>query len=101
MYTYKVKYGIQILQMLSSALHGPQHEKTCLWWFENIKGVEQLGHPRSLTSTFVILLLESIICGLATSDISKYYLVSVAEQVGLNLNLSETLKTCFLMLLPT
>ena len=35
--------------------------KTCLWWFGNNKGADQPAHPRSLISTFVIGLLESII----------------------------------------
>ena len=44
----------------------------------------------SLISAFIIPLLESIICILAARDISNFYLVSVAEQASLNLNLSET-----------
>ena len=39
----------------------------------------------SLISAFVIRLLESIVSRLATSGISIYLLVSVAEQAGLNL----------------
>ena len=53
-------------------------------------------HPRNLISTFVIRLLESIISRLAMSEISLFYIVSVAEQAGFNLFLSETLKTGFL-----
>ena len=40
--------------------------------------------------------MESIISRLVTSKISIFHLVSVAEQAGLNLTLSETLKTGFL-----
>ena len=56
----------------------------------NNKGADQPVHPHSLISTFVIPLLESIISRLGRSDISIFQLVSVAEQAGLNLTLSET-----------
>ena len=58
------------------------------------------AHLHSLISAFVIHLLKSIISGLATSEISLFYLVSVAEQTGLNLALSETPKTGFLTSRP-
>ena len=54
----------------------------------------------SLISTFVIRLLESIISRLATSKISIFLLVSVAEQAGFNLTLSETPKTGFVASRP-
>ena len=50
----------------------------------NNTGSDQPAHPGSLISTFVIRLLESIISILATSKISNFYLVSVAEETGLN-----------------
>ena len=61
----------------------------------NKKGTGKPGHPRSLMSAFVVRLLESIISKPATREISIFYLVhaSVAEETGLNLTLSETLKT--------
>ena len=65
-------------------------EKTCLRGFANNKGADQPAHPHSLISAVVILFLESIISRLATSEISIFLLVSLAEQAGLNLNLSET-----------
>ena len=43
-----------------------------------------------------ICILESIISRLHTSEISIFYLVSIAEQAGLNFTLSETPKTGFL-----
>ena len=46
------------------------------------------------------LYLESIILRLATSKILILYLVYVAEQPGLNLTFSETLKTGFLATRP-
>ena len=48
-------------------VNGPLHEKTCVWGFANNKGADQPAHPRSLISTFVIHLLESIISRLATN----------------------------------
>ena len=77
------------------ALHGPWREKTCLWGFANNTGSDQPVHPLSLTSAFVIhkVLLASIIPRL---DLSK---ISVAEQAGLSLALSETLKTGFNILI--
>ena len=46
-------------------------------------------------SASVICLLESIISKLDTGEISIFQLVSVAEEVSLNLTLSETPKTGF------
>ena len=54
---------------------------------------DQPAHPRSLIRAFVIDFLESITSRLATSEISIFQLVSVAEQAGLNLTLSEAPKT--------
>ena len=45
-------------------------------------------------------LIESIIYRLATSAISNFYLVSVAEETGLKLALSENPKTGFLASRP-
>ena len=44
--------------------------------------------------------MESIICKLATGEISIFQLVSVAEETGLKLALSETPKTGFLTTRP-
>ena len=65
---------------------------------ENNKGADQPAHPHSLIRAFVIRLLECIISRLATSEI--FEVVSVAEQAGLNLTLSETQKTGFLTSRP-
>ena len=51
---------------------GPRREKTCLRRFENNKGADQPGHPRSLISAFVIRFLESAIFNLATGEISIF-----------------------------
>ena len=61
---------------------------------------EQHRHPRSLISAFVIRFLESIIRKLASGEISLFQLVSVAEEAGLNLALSENPKTGFLATRP-
>ena len=63
----------------------------------NNKEADQPAHMPSLISAFVIRLLESIISRLASSEISFYWLVSVAEETGLSLVLLETLKTGFLV----
>ena len=81
-------------------LNGPRREKTCLRGFTNNKGADQPAHLRRLISAFVIRFLESNISKLAPSKISIFYLVSVAEQTGLNLTLSETPKTGFLTTRP-
>ena len=55
----------------------------------NNKGADQPVHPHRLISTFVICLLESFISKLASSEISIFWLVSVAEDTDLNFVLSE------------
>ena len=80
--------------------NGPRPEKTCLWEFAYNKGTDQPAHPPSLISAFVICILESSISKLATSGISFFKLVSVAEQAGLNLTLSETPMTDFVTTRP-
>ena len=53
-------------------LYWPRREKTCLREFANNTGADQPAHPRSLISAFVIRFLESIICKLATGEISIF-----------------------------
>ena len=79
---------------------GPRREKSCLRGFANNKGADQPAHPRRLISAFVICLLKSIISRLATSEISLFYLFSVAAETGWSLALSETPKTGFLTTRP-
>ena len=74
--------------------YGPRHEKTYLRGANNT-GADHPAHRRSLVSTFVIHSVESIICKLATGEISIFWLVPVAEKTGLKLALSETPKTGF------
>ena len=57
----------------TTASNWPRREKTCLGGgFANNTGVDQPAHLRSLISTFVIRLSESIISRLATSEISIF-----------------------------
>ena len=77
--------------------YGPRQEKTCFRGFANNKGSDQPAHPCSLISAFVIRLLDSIVSKLAASKISFLQVVSVAEQAGLGMTFSETLKTGFLV----
>ena len=68
--------------------------------FANDKGADQPAHPRSLISAYVICLLEKIIFKLATTKLSVFYLVSVAEETGLSLVLFQTPKTGFVAMRP-
>ena len=52
--------------------YGPRCEKTCLPEFANNTGADQPAHPLSLISVFVIRFLESIICKLATDEITIF-----------------------------
>ena len=65
----------------------------------NNKGADQLAHPRSLVSASAIHKLNLIVFKLAPSEISLFYLVSVAEKAGFGVILSETLKTGFVALM--
>ena len=78
--------------IVNRIIYGIPCKKTCRRGLANNKGSGQPAHRRSLISAFVIRLLESIISRLATFGISIFYLVSVTEQAGFNLILSETPK---------
>ena len=56
----------------STLLFGPRREKTCLRVFVNNTGADQPAHPRRLISALVTRFLESIICKLATDEISIF-----------------------------
>ena len=70
-------------------------EEFCHRSLQENKGADQLAHLRSLISAFAIHKLNSIVFKLAPSEISLFYLVSVAEKAGFGMILSETLKTGF------
>ena len=57
----------------------------CLMPYANKKGANQPAHPCNLISTIVIRCFDSMICILALSKVSRFQLVSVADQAGLNL----------------
>ena len=76
-----------------------KREHLSLWICEH-KGADQPVHSRSLISAFVIHIVKSIISRLATSEILICYLVSVAEETGLKLTLTETPKTDYLATRP-
>ena len=60
--------------------------------YANNKGADQPAHPHGLISAFVVCCLDSIIPLVSISEISSLYLASVAEQAGLSLPWSQTLK---------
>ena len=70
--------------------NGPRRKKTCLRGFANNKVADQPAHLRSLINAFVIRFLKSIVSRIATNEISVFLLVSVAEETGLSITLSET-----------
>ena len=68
----------------------------CRMPYANNKVADQPAHPRSLISTFVVRSFGSMICMLALSKVSRFLLVSVAEQAGLNLTWSKISEDTFL-----
>ena len=52
--------------------YGPGHAKICLMPCANNKGADQPAHPRSLISTFIVRCLDSSICILALSKVSRF-----------------------------
>ena len=61
----------------------------------NNKAADQPGQMSSLIRAFIFCLLESIMSRLASSEISIFQLVSVAEQANLNLTLLKTPRQVF------
>ena len=61
--------------------------------YANIKGADKPAHPRSLVSAFAVRLIRNIISNLASSEISLFYPVFVAEQSGLGMILIHVLLT--------
>ena len=97
----KFKKGIYFCRLLKMwILIGPQREKTCLRGFANNTGADQPAHPRRLISAYVIRLSKCILSRLATSEISIFYVVFVAEETDLKLVLAETPNTGFLATWP-
>ena len=74
--------------------------KHVFWGLRTTKAQTNL-RIRSMISAFFIRLLESIRSRLATSQLSIFYPVSVAEQAGLNFTLTETPNTVFFFRVST
>ena len=55
----------------------------CLTPYANNKGADQPAHPRSLISAFVVRFQDRMIPLVYIPEISRFYQVSVAEQVSL------------------
>ena len=53
-------------------LFGPGHAKMCLMPYANNKGADQPAHPRSLISIFVVRCLDSMMCILTISKVSRF-----------------------------
>ena len=53
-------------------VYGPGHAKMCLMPYANNKGADQPAHLHSLISTFVVHCLDSMICILAISKVSRF-----------------------------
>ena len=64
--------------------------------YANNKVTDQPAHPRSLISAFYVHFLENILATIHTCKTSRFYLVSVAEQVSSSLTWAQTSKTVFL-----
>ena len=77
-------------------LIGPQRAKTSLWVFANSKGADQPAQSDQCLCYSEVYWKVSYLVLQCTISISL--LVSVAEQVGLNITLSETQKTSLLAL---
>ena len=61
-----------VLWLKLHTLCGPGRAKTCLMPYANNKGADQPAHPRNLISTFVVRCLDSMICILAISKVSRF-----------------------------
>ena len=59
------------------------------------KGANRPVHPRSLINAFVVRSVDSILSLVSRSEISRFYLISIAEQAGLNITWSQTPEDTF------
>ena len=57
---------------MSIVTNGPGHAKTCLMPYANNNGADKPAHPRSLISTFIVHCIDSMICILAISKVSRF-----------------------------
>ena len=56
----------------SARIIGPGHAKMCLMPYATNKGADQPLHPHSLISAFLVHCLDSMICILAISKVSRF-----------------------------
>ena len=52
--------------------HGPGHAEMCRMPYANNKSADQPAHPRRQISTFVVRCLDSMICALDISKVSRF-----------------------------
>ena len=88
---------LPLMRLFDTLSCEPRHEKTCFMPYANNKGAARHAHPRSLTSTFIVHSLDSIVPVVAMYEISRFQLASVAAEAGLSLTWSKTPKTHFLV----
>ena len=69
--TFQSKISVK-LYISAFRLYGPGHAKMCLMPYANNKGADQPAHPHNLISTTVVRCLDSMICILAISKVSRF-----------------------------
>ena len=77
-------------------IYGPSQRENLSSGIWKNKGEDQPAHMCSLFSAFVIHLLKSIISRFTMNENLNFRLVSIADQAGLNLTLSEPRRQVFL-----
>ena len=75
----------------------PHHKKTYLMTYVDSKGADPPAHPRSLSNTFIVHCLESIVHVVDMYEIARLQLASVVEQDGFSLTWSHTSEDRILM----
>ena len=68
---------------------GQAMRKMHLMPYANNKSADQPAHPCILINTFIVRCLDSMICILAISKVSSFWLASAAVQAGLSLIWSQ------------
>ena len=68
----QIKKKMHILTYGDRDLFGPDHVKMCLMPYASNEGADQPAHPCSLISTLVVRCLDSMICTLALSKVSRF-----------------------------
>ena len=63
---------VPFFTLIVYTIYGSGHAEICLMPYANNKDADQPAHPRSLISTFVVRCLDSMICILAISKVSRF-----------------------------